>query len=97
MIYSLRIILHLLDVTVIAYLFKNGHYHFNSIEYFSLLVSPFECLGELIKQALDRGINSYKKKADKEDIYAYSLMQMLFYFALAVLFDYVYCNSFKGK
>ena len=95
--YSLRIILHLIDVTLLPWLFKTQHYHFDQIEHFSLVISPFECLGELIKQALDHGVNKYKARAPVQTIYIFCVLQGIFYFSLTVLFDSIYCNSFKGK
>lgn len=57
--FSQRIILHLIDITLIPWLFNTRHFHFDAIEHFSLVTSPFDCLGELIKQALDHGIGKY--------------------------------------
>lgn len=95
--YSLRIILHLIDVTLVSWMFSIKHHHFDQIEHFSLVVSPFDCLGELIKQALDHGVGKYKGKAPVTTIYIFCLLQALFYFNVTVLFDSIYCNSFKGK
>jgi hypothetical protein len=95
--YSLRMTLHVLDVTLMQVFVSKKQYHYNQIEQFSLAISSFECLGELIRQALDRGIGKYRLKASKNTIYLYCLCQALVYFYITIVLDRAYCNRFKGK
>jgi hypothetical protein len=63
-----------------------------------LIISPFECLYELISAALADGeYNFYIKKAEIWEIYFYIGLQTIVYLTLAIVVDHIKMNLFKGK